>query len=85
MSFTIPKEDKEFWGNEFLTPKGHLTLDSAIYRIQLYVAQYNLKTDQDEVFLTDEIICKVLGTNQRRLSYTSLSSLLAEKMNQPSS
>lgn len=77
MLFNVPKEYKEFWGAEFLTPKGKLSVSSAVMRIETYVRVNGLLCDDGQTFRLDETLKAVLNTSRQRATYTDIQDLLS--------
>jgi hypothetical protein len=77
MLFNVPKEYKEFWGSEFLTPKGKLSISSAVMRIETYVRVHGLLCDDGQTFKLDETLKTVLNTDVERATYNKIQVFLA--------
>ena len=75
--FSIPKADKEFWGAEYLTPKGHLSLDCAILRIEIYTRVNSLNREDGQSFRLDDVLKHILGTDKPYATYGEIEELLA--------
>ena len=75
MSYTVPKSEKEFWGAEYMNPKGEITNDMVMVRIKNHVKFNSLKAD-DTTFHTDDILQKILKTNNLVVTYSEIIHLL---------
>jgi hypothetical protein len=75
--FKIPKETKEFWGAEYLNPKGTLSLDSALLRLETYVRVHGLSCENGDAFKTDEVLKSILRTQRNIIPYAEIHEFLA--------
>ena len=75
--FTVPKEAKEFWGAEYLNPKGTLSLSSAMLRIETYVRVHGLVSEDGQSFKLDDVLKRIFSTDKPQATYNDLCSLLA--------
>ena len=75
--FNVPKEAKEFWGAEYLNPKGTLSLSSALLRIETYVRVHGLVSEDGQTFKLDDVLKRIFSTDKPSASFHDLSSLLA--------
>lgn len=84
LTFKVPKEDREFWGSEFLSPDNGLTLACALDRLRKYVASNNLaRSPSSTFFRADETIQRVLGTTRSDIFYSMVAEFLAAHTKHP--
>lgn len=74
MKVFIPKEDRYFWGAEYITKTGYLELEDGKHRIQKYVELHSL--EHADGFSLDEQLQSALHTTLRTLSWASLEGVL---------
>lgn len=77
MLFNVPSEYKEFWGAEFLTPKGKLAVSCAVMRIETYVRVNGLLCEDGHTFKLDDTLKAVLNTDRLRATYSDIQDLLS--------
>ncbi len=73
-TYTVPKEDRMFWGAEFMNANGVIIKSIAQYRLELHIKQNGLKTERG--FNTDEELCQILKTDKSHLTMDEALSLL---------
>jgi hypothetical protein len=73
--FKVPKSDRYFWGAEFLTKDGRLSIDDAYHRLRLYARIHNLVINDATISL-DETLMEALHTDQGSLRWVDLPSVL---------
>jgi hypothetical protein len=81
MLFQIPKEQKEFWGAEYLTPKGLLSVTSAVMRIETYARVNGLLCEDPAYFKLDETLKTIFKTTSGREGFASMADLLSQLSN----
>jgi hypothetical protein len=75
MSYTVPKSEMDFWGAEYVNPKGQITHDMILQRIKNHVKFNALQTDGLK-FQTDESLQRVLKTSDQVVNYSDILPLL---------
>ncbi len=80
-TYIVPKEDKIFWGAEFMNAKGVVMKEIAQYRLELHIKQYGLATDRG--FKTDDELRQILKTDKGHLTMPEALTLLGFDITQP--
>jgi hypothetical protein len=75
--FKIPKSDRYFWGGEFLSKDGRLSIDDAYHRLSVYARIHGLVINDATISL-DETLMEALHTNNGSLHWAELPSILAK-------
>ncbi len=73
-TYIVPKEDKMFWGAEFMNAKGVVMKEIAQYRLELHIKQHGLSTDRG--FKTDDELRHILKTDKGHLTMPEALTLL---------
>jgi hypothetical protein len=73
-TYIVPKEDKMFWGSEFMNAKGIVMKEIAQYRLELHIKQHGLATDRG--FKTDDELRQILKTDKGHLTMAEALTLL---------
>jgi hypothetical protein len=73
--FKVHKTDRYFWGAEFLTKDGCLSIEDAHHRLRVYARIHNLIIDDSTISL-DDTLMKALHTNEGSLKWSELLTIL---------